>query len=373
MNFLAKIKTIVDNIRVTYRDIIWKEMVAYMDNNMNCKVLIVDDMRINRMILASLLASKGVESDLCESGQECIELVERNDYDLILLDHRMPELDGVDTLVRLKAIFKERGRNIPIVCHTTKDGQDNINLYKAAGFADVLIKPIQPQELFDILMEYLPNGHEIIRHDAENLRDKQVEELGFLPAWTSETDGIDTMAGIAHCETAEDYIDALCVFANGVATKADEIERYYEEKDYQMYALKVHSLKSMTRLIGATELSKEAALLEIAAKDRDEEIINEHNDKLLIAYRKLGIDLAAHFTHPDTKSSLPKADISEATLSDAYTAISEFATCYDSKSIQIVIDSLLGYNLSKEDEDKINRITEALNNSNWESLRDIVS
>ncbi len=97
-------------------------------------MLIVDDMRINRIVLASILATHGITSDQAESGMECIDLCRDNDYDLILLDHRMPELDGVDTLVRLKEIFKERGRDIPIICHTSEEGRSNVNLYKAAIF-----------------------------------------------------------------------------------------------------------------------------------------------------------------------------------------------------------------------------------------------
>ena len=67
------------------------------------RVLIVDDMPINRMILASLLATNGVPSDQVESGRECLALCQKRDYDLILLDHRMPDFDGVDTLIALKA------------------------------------------------------------------------------------------------------------------------------------------------------------------------------------------------------------------------------------------------------------------------------
>ncbi len=119
------------------------------------RVLIVDDMRINRIVLASILATHGIASDQAESGMECIELCRENDYDLVLLDHRMPELDGVDTLVRLKEMFSVRGRDVPIICHTTEEGRSNVNLYKAAGFADVLIKPVDPRELFDVIMVYL--------------------------------------------------------------------------------------------------------------------------------------------------------------------------------------------------------------------------
>ena len=86
-----------------------------MDTKPQSRVLIVDDMRVNRMILSSLLASNGVMADLAESGEECLKLCRENQYDLILLDHRMPGIDGVDTFVRLKEIFKEQGREVPVV------------------------------------------------------------------------------------------------------------------------------------------------------------------------------------------------------------------------------------------------------------------
>ena len=129
-----------------------------METKSQSRVLIVDDMRVNRMILSSLLASHGVLADLAESGEECLTFCRENRYDLILLDHRMPGADGIDTLVQLKEIFKEQGREVPVVCHTVETGKENINLYKAAGFADVLIKPVQPQNLSELLTKYLPEG-----------------------------------------------------------------------------------------------------------------------------------------------------------------------------------------------------------------------
>ena len=130
-----------------------------MEMNPQPCVLIVDDMRVNRTILSSLLASSGIASDLATSGRECLDLCRENDYDLILLDHRMPDMDGVDTLVLLKELFREKGKEVPVICHTTEDARDNINLYKAAGFVEVLIKPIQTQQLLDMLYTAEPVLH----------------------------------------------------------------------------------------------------------------------------------------------------------------------------------------------------------------------
>ncbi|MBE5845012.1 MAG: response regulator [Butyrivibrio sp.] len=263
-----------------------------MDNKTS-RVLIVDDMLANRIILSSLLASKGVTSDQVESGKECIELCEKNDYDLILLDHRMPDLDGVDTLVRLKEIFKEKRRNTPVVCHTTDEGRRNINLYKAAGFADVLIKPIDPKQLSEILLTYLANEDE----EAKEAQEKEIQEekekkeifiqdeLEKLPLWIKSTAHIDIVQGVTNCETAEDYMETLTVFAASINHKIDEILTFFEKKDWNMYTLRVHSLKSVSSLIGAKKLCEMATELELAGKSSKFGDILANNKYLIEEYR----------------------------------------------------------------------------------------
>ena len=243
-----------------------------MDTKPQSRVLIVDDMRVNRMILSSLLASNGVLSDLASSGEECLQLCRENKYDLILLDHRMPGIDGVDTFVQLKEIFKEQGREVPVVCHTVEAAKDNIHLYKAAGFADVL-------------MEYLPEGSVESHRNREDEEAKLKVELAKLPRWLSGVPGLDLACGMGNCETADDYVDALAVFAASVTDKADEIERLLAEEDFSRYTLKVHSLKSMARLVGALSLSEAAAEMEAAGKNSDFDVIREKTPKLLSAYR----------------------------------------------------------------------------------------
>jgi len=261
------------------------------------RVLIVDDMPINRMILASLLATSGVHTDQAEGGEECLRLCRDNEYDLILLDHRMPDLDGVDTLVSLKDIFKEKGRVVPVVCHTTEEGRKNINLYKAAGFADVLIKPVDPKQLSGILLTYLPESEDpclpddarpvILKTDEEPEGDLSLKaELEELPGWLKDVEGIDAAAGLISCGDASDYADALLVFHSSIEDKARDIEHHFNDGDWSMYKLSVHSLKSMARLVGARGLNEAAAALEEAVEKNDTETIKRDTPELLSSYRK---------------------------------------------------------------------------------------
>lgn len=347
-----------------------------MSGTDNCaiKVLIVDDMKVNRMILSSMLSSYGIGSDSVESGTECIKAVLEYDYDLILLDHRMPDIDGVDTLIQLKKIFKGRGRDIPVICHTGSDARNNLNLYKAAGFKDVIFKPIEPKEMLRVILRYLP---EDILSSADLLIDSDSPistELAKLPAWLKSNNELDISAGLTRCETADDYMKALMVFYSSIDEKAAEIERFIEEDNIDDYVLRVHSLKSMARLIGADSLSIMASDLEQAGKERDLSLIKASSPLLLKGYRSLKEHLAPlEDKAKDTNSGKKLPPIPEDELKDAYMAISDFIKCYDEDSILMTLDSLCDYSLPEDALVKISSIQDSLRKLDWAELRDIMS
>ena len=345
-----------------------------MNNENHSKVLIVDDAQVNRLILASILESNGISSDLAEGGRECIDMCKKNTYDLILLDHRMPDIDGVDTFIELKEIFETQGRNIPVICHTTDDAEKNINLYKAAGFADVLLKPINPQQLSDILLTYLPEGAVVDNTKKCEEEQRIAKEIAKLPDWISDINELDIRSGIEHCETSADYLDALSVFVHSISAKSEDIRQYTGEGNWKMYTLRVHSLKSMSQLIGANSLADIAEELEYAGRHEDTDVIAARTPELLTEYLAFS-QLLEHLPEPDDDNEVTSAilpDILETTLADAYAAISDFADCYDAESIHLVLDSLKTYHLPDSEQTKTASIHKALHDSDWEALRDLL-
>ncbi len=255
-------------------------------------VLIVDDMAINRSILSSMLSSFDVCSDLAGSAAECLECCRKKHYDLILLDHRMPEVDGVDTLVHLKELFRRDGTETPVICHTAENAKDNINLYKAAGFADVLLKPVDPEDLARILLTYLPKGSV---EDVSADHKKNIEtQLALLPAWLKSIPKLDLRSGIEHCGDAEDLLQSLEVFATSIREKSDEIDSFCAEGNRPMYSLRTHSLKSMAGLIGARELADEAARAEYLSRQEETGDLPALTKELVEHYRAFDI-LLEHF------------------------------------------------------------------------------
>ena len=119
------------------------------------RILVVDDIKINITVIRGLLKKTGVQIDEALSGPESIEKVENNYYDLILMDHMMPQMDGIETLHELKRRF---GDLCPVIALTANAIEGMREMYLEAGFADYLSKPVNYEELEKSLREYIPKG-----------------------------------------------------------------------------------------------------------------------------------------------------------------------------------------------------------------------
>lgn len=124
----------------------------------DAKVLIVDDNKINRKTMSYLLKRTKMVVDLAESGYKCLELVKENKYDIIFLDHQMPEMNGIDTKILMDEIEDCPCKDTPIIAFTADATPESIKLYEEYGFTDHLIKPVDPKMLDHMLLEYLPEN-----------------------------------------------------------------------------------------------------------------------------------------------------------------------------------------------------------------------
>ena len=117
-------------------------------------ILIVDDISVNLMVAEGLLKPTQVKIDKAMSGDDAIELCMRKKYDLILLDHRMPEKDGIETF----GIISVEGKNTdtPVIMLTANAISGMDEEYRRLGFADYITKPIDPKRLEEVLLKHLP-------------------------------------------------------------------------------------------------------------------------------------------------------------------------------------------------------------------------
>lgn len=119
------------------------------------KILVVDDNEINRIVASGLLAYTNAKIETAESGRECLELVRENKYDFILLDHLMPEMDGIEVLRALKSMPDNLSSNAVYIVLTANAIQGAKQQYLSEGFDDYLSKPIDILEVEKVLKKYL--------------------------------------------------------------------------------------------------------------------------------------------------------------------------------------------------------------------------
>lgn len=255
----------------------------------NAHILIVDDTRMNLLVAVGLLKKTELIIDTAASGLEAIALAKTIRYDLILMDQRMPEMDGTETMRRIKAI--ENGLNLetPFICLTADAVSGARAHYLAEGFTDYLTKPIDSSALERTLIKYLPQDKV---HIVSGSEESEVEESNQ----TSNSDefnairlvGVDPEMGLRFCQNDNNlYCSILLDYAKTADEKMKNIVDYYAKQDWKNYMVCVHALKSTSKTIGHSELSEIAARLEKAAHDEDAATIHAEHDNMLVLYQKV--------------------------------------------------------------------------------------
>ncbi len=252
-------------------------------NAAGARILIVDDTRVNVTVAAGLLKKTGIGIDSAFSGREAIDLCKENEYDVILMDQRMPGMDGTQALKGIRALENGKNKSTPVICLTADAIRGARERYISEGFSDYLTKPVAGDELERTLIKYLPEDKVTITHGTDNEVPADDSTFAYLAA-----KGVDTGKGMAYCQNEEDiYRDVLREYAEESNTRRSLIQDAYEEKDWENYSIYVHSLKSTSKMLGADKLSELAAGLEKASKARDEGIIYRDHDRTMELYDSL--------------------------------------------------------------------------------------
>ncbi|MDY5576048.1 MAG: response regulator [Lachnospiraceae bacterium] len=244
----------------------------------DAKILVVDDVEINLKVIKGLLKKTCIQIDTADSGMKCLEYVKKKQYDLIFLDHMMPEMDGIETLQQMKLLADNLNMNTPVIMLTANATRGAREEYLKAGFNDYIAKPFKEEDLQEILVEYL-GEKSTQQKDVLHTEDKDVMQcLGEIPE-------LDIKTGLTYCMDNEFYEEMLREYMQ--ANKVTEIDRFLDEKDWKNYGIAVHALKSTSLTIGAVSLSQEAKALELAAKEGEESYILSHHREVMEKYTSL--------------------------------------------------------------------------------------
>ncbi len=343
------------------------------------RILVVDDTPVNHTVLKELLKKTQLVIDCAYSGKECIDMVQHDAYDLIFLDYRMPEMDGIETLHVMKALDNRLNEKTPVVALTANAVAGARENFLREGFDDYMIKPVESQKLEEMLIHYLPS-------DKVHLVSVQDEEEEALAAeetsWMDRLGDLDTETGLKNCGSEDGYLSVLKIYYDGLKKKADDIQTTYDTGDWENYTIQVHSLKSSSRVIGAAELGEMAAELEKAGNEQDLALIREKTAPLLERFRALGVVLSDIFeadakdiienARTEEKTAPEKPKISPAIQKDAYEMMKDFAKLFDYDNMLYILDSLKEYQLDPADEEIVREIRKNTEEFKWEQILEIL-
>lgn len=251
-------------------------------------VLVVDDSMVNLNVAKGLLKEYDIDADLAEGGYDALKIINKKKYDLIFMDHMMPDIDGIETMKRIR----EKGdwcEKVPVVALTANVTDEARALFKMEGMQDFLAKPIELSILRDILVKWLPKD-KIEFGDISDAYEAN-DESPLLDANTAFTverlakEHIDLEKGLAYFGgNLEAYKATVADIYKDCGKKILLTDEYLKKMNLEKYAIEVHSVKSVSASIGATEFSERAKEMEFKAKANDTKYVSANGPDFMVAY-----------------------------------------------------------------------------------------
>ena len=265
------------------------------------RALVVDDEPMNLHVAAAILQRFGMRVMTVSSGPEAVKLCAETVFDIIFMDHMMPNMDGLETMRQIHMMSGGKNSFIPIVMLTANTLSTARDMFFRAGVDGFVGKPIEKIELERVLKRVLPAS--AIRYESLDKAPKT--EQGAAPEAETkasaaeginslEAYGVEVSKGLHYCQDDEAfYLELLAQYASEVPSRTEELSQFFSSGDYEGYEIVVHALKSTSKMIGADALSETARQLEEAAKKSDEEQIRALHPGLIEAYKSLAKGIGA--------------------------------------------------------------------------------
>jgi signal transduction histidine kinase/response regulator RpfG family c-di-GMP phosphodiesterase len=343
------------------KNILEKETLIAAD----AKILIVDDNEFNIKVAEGLLGLFKITPQKALSGREAIELAKNNDYDLIFMDHMMPEMDGVEATGIIRKLG-DKHKKTPIIALTANALQGAREMFLSNGFDDFVSKPIDIREMFRILKEWLPAEKieikEAVTLTTYNENDANSEFISAL----NKIGEINIEIGLEQVSGMENmYQETLVNFNKKLVNDCANMYNKLNYGDINEFEISIHSMKSALATIGAVNLAETALKLETAAKNKDINFCAQKFPAFRNQLLKLNKDLSAILpenTESENKQKNGDTSYLKEQIEKAFDAASEF----DSDAGFNIINDLLVYDFGEKINKLLKDAAAAFNNFNYD-------
>ncbi|MCR5521222.1 MAG: response regulator [Lachnospiraceae bacterium] len=349
----------------------------YMFSAPMARVLVVDDNVVNLFVSKELLLNYEIDVTTAGSGAECLALVNNNYYDLIFMDYVMPEMDGHETLKKLRKRENEFARKIPVVALTAMVTSGGSKMYIDEGFQGYLSKPINVHDLEEQLLRLLPDKYIVRKNVPEEVDEEPIEQKLWYKRISNILTDVDIKQGLLYSNNDYmSYLNLLRVIYNDSYTQIAKLNRFKEKIDIDDFRVTIHALKSVTASVGAEELSSICKDLEMHAKDGDAVYIRDNIDNFIDRFdaflRKIDTLLAREnemmvrgFNKP--KITRPEEEIS-AIVEDLIISLEEF----NADDAEFALKKLSGTNLDYDKTKVVETASEMLALFKYDEVKSLI-
>ena len=291
----------------------------------DAEILVVDDSEMNLFVVENLLKRTQIQVTRSMSGKDCLEKIAEHHYDIVFLDHMMPEMDGIETLERAQKLENSQCKDTPFIALTANAISGVREMFISKGFNDYLSKPVDSKELERMIQKYLPeekihsadedvppeesesetNSEAVENSEVDTGSENKVtsnenisEAVEKNPEQTSDENSeavdkyIDVDLAMQYCGGMEDlFKEFIGMFCNRQAETVQKITEAFDSENWNDYTVHVHALKSTSLSVGGKILSETARASELAGRallDKNDtsqlDFIKENHPKILKLY-----------------------------------------------------------------------------------------
>lgn len=283
-------------------------------------ILVVDDNDVNLRVTVGLMRPLDMHIVTANTGAKAIEILEQERFDLVFMDHMMPEMDGMETTKKIREMSEKKWDyydTLPIIALTANAIGGAKEMFLENGFQDFLAKPMELRDLDRVLRKWLPKDciqEKVISpqnrkkglKDSMYLQNPQGTEESSAVEWPRDVEGIDMdVAKHFFGNDAELFLEVISSFYNSGLHKKQELSTAYYVKEWDTYALEAHALKSAAKSIGAVVFAEEALELELAAKNKDEQTIRRKHKIFMQHLQRLMECLLPYVTLEEDEDQKP--------------------------------------------------------------------
>lgn len=333
----------------------------------SAEVLIVDDNEVNLKVAEGIIAPLEMKVDKALSGKEAIEMIGGKHYDLVFMDHMMPDLDGIET-TRIIRRFHENYDDVPIIALTANVMEEMRATFLVEGMNDFVAKPIKSKVIVSKIRQWLPQQKiQKVTEEEKLAKRKQQESKGI------DIPELDTEMALRLLGNEALFWQILTEYYKTIPKKAAAIEKSKGAADWRNYTIESHALKSSSKQIGAIELSELAARMEQAGNDQDIDYILAHHEEMMGMYYGLQKILEKYVDIPDDGAEKPKEGYDAKKLLDCLEKMQEAVDDLDMDGMGQVIKEMEGIALGEKDEQLLTKMEDAVESLDVEICEQLIT